>query len=144
MKRYIFGFLISAAMAVPARSEVVADADGDRLEGEWLLASTEIQGKTLPAPAEKGGSIVFAKDRKLVMKDPGKAEKIGSYKIDDSKEPKQIDLIVSREAQPIQGIYECDGDKLKMAFSADGPKGKRPSGFKGDKVLIVHWKRQKS
>ncbi len=30
-----------------------------------------------------------------------------------------------------------------MAYSADGPKGKRPSAFKGDKVVIVYLVRQK-
>jgi len=144
MKRYFFGFLIFATMIVVSRSEAAADTDADMLQGEWELVSVEIQGKTLPALAGKGGSIVFAKDGKLIWKDPGKPERIGKYKIDASQAPKQIDLTTSKEGEAIPGIYELDGDKLKMAFSAAGAKGKRPRAFQGEKVMIVLWKRPKS
>jgi uncharacterized protein (TIGR03067 family) len=143
MKRYLFGFVVFAAIAGAARSEATEDAAEKMLQGEWDLASVEVEGKRLPAPAGKGGSIVFAKDGKLIWKDPGKPEKIGTYKIDAGKQPKQIDLIASKDGATMRGIYELDSEKLQMAFSADGPKGKRPRDFKGDKVLIVIWKRQK-
>jgi len=113
------------------------------LRGELDLASIEVQGKSLPAPVGKGGSIIFDKDGKLTLKDPGKPDKVGKYKIDAGKEPKQIDLIVSKDGEAMQGIYELDGEKLKIAFSAEGSKGKRPGEFKGENILIVSWKRQK-
>lgn len=144
MKRYIFGFFIFAAMGGAALSEFVADADGEMLQGEWALASIEVRGKTLPAPLGKGGSLVLEKDGKLILKDPGKPDKIGKYKLDTDKIPAQIDLFQSKDGEAMKGIYELDGDKLKMAFSAEGSTGKRPSEFKGAKVLIVLWKRQKS
>jgi len=144
MKQCIFGFLIFAATTGAALSEVVADADEEMLQGEWLLASIEVQGKSLPAPVGKGGSIVFAKDGKLAMKDPGKPDRNGTYKIDAGKNPKHIDLIVSKEGEAMQGLYEIDDEKLKMAFPSDGAKGKRPSDFKGENVMIVIWKRQKT
>ncbi|HTU91863.1 MAG TPA: TIGR03067 domain-containing protein [Gemmataceae bacterium] len=149
MNRYSFVYLVCMAMAGATLSNVAADDDEEKPQGEWLLASIEVHGKSLPAPVGKGGSIVFDKDGKLILKDPGKPDKIGKYKIDASKDPKQIDLIVSKDEKgkdgvTMQGIYEFDGDKLKMAFSAENPKEKRPSDFKGEKVLIVLWKRQKS
>ncbi|HEY7330569.1 MAG TPA: TIGR03067 domain-containing protein [Gemmataceae bacterium] len=144
MKRYVFGLFAFAAAAGAACSVNAADTDEEMLQGEWILSSIEIQGKTLPAPLGKGGSIIFAKDGKLVMKDPGKTDRNGTYKIDASKNPKQIDLTVSREGEAVHGIYELDGEKLKMAFSSDGPKGHRPSDFKGENVMIVLWKRQKT
>lgn len=143
MKRYVFVFLVFAAMAGAALSANPTDTDEEMLQGEWFLASAEVQGKSLPAPVEKGGSIVLDKDGKLILKDPGKPDKIGKYKIDADKDPKQIDLILSKDGKTMQGIYEFDDDKLKMAFSAEDPKGKRPSEFKGEKNLIVYWKRQK-
>jgi uncharacterized protein (TIGR03067 family) len=143
MKRYLFGFIVFAAMAGAALSRNAVDADEEMLRGEWLLFSAEVQGKTLPAPVEKGGSIVFDKDGTLVLKDPGKPDKIGKYKIDAGKAPKEIELTVSKDSEAMPGIYELDGERLKMAFSTEGPRGKRPSEFKGEKVLIVYWKRQK-
>jgi uncharacterized protein (TIGR03067 family) len=144
MVQNISVFLIFAAMASAARCAVAADTDEKMLQGEWELVSLEVQGKTLPAPGGKGGSIVFAKGEKLIWKDPGKPEKIGKYKIDAHREPKQIDLITSKDGETVQGIYAFDDDKLKMAFSAKGPKGQRPSDFKGENVMIVIWKRRKS
>jgi uncharacterized protein (TIGR03067 family) len=135
--------LVLAAMTGAALSVNATDTEDGMLQGEWDLASVEVQGKSLPAPVGKGGSIVFDKDGKLILKDPGKPDKIGKYKIDADKDPKQIDLIVSKDGEAMQGIYEFDDEKLKMAFSAQGPKGKRPSEFKGENVLIVFWKRQK-
>ena len=142
MTRYILGFIAFATMA-GAVSGNAADTDEEVLRGEWDLSSIEVQGKSLPAPVGKGGSIVFDKDGKLTLKDPGKPDKVGKYKIDAGKDPKQIDLIVSKDGEAMQGIYEWDGEKLKMAFSAADPKGKRPGEFKGENILIVFWKRQK-
>ncbi len=144
MKRYVFGFVVFAVMAAVALSGKAADTDELMLQGEWNLFSIDVQGKMLPALVGKGGSIVFAKGGKLILKDPGKTDRIGKYKIDGEKIPKQIDLIVSKDDKAMQGIYELDDEKLKMAFSAEGLKGKRPEEFKGENVLIVHWKRQKS
>jgi uncharacterized protein (TIGR03067 family) len=92
----------------------------------------------------KGGSIIFTKDGKLTMKDPGKPDKVGSYRLDADKSPKQLDLIVSKDGAAVQGIYELDDDQLKIGFSMDEPKGKRPAQFKGEKVVVMLLKRQKS
>lgn len=146
MQRFICSFFVFAALTGVVFSDDVASSAGEELQGEWLLTSVDIQGKTLPAPAEKGGSIVFAKEGKLTLKDPGKPDKTGSYKVDAATSPMQLDLIVAKkgkESETMQGIYELDGDNLKMCFSADGAKGKRPREFKGEKVLIMHFKRQK-
>lgn len=143
MKQYTFRFVVFATMAGTALSANAADTDEEMLRGEWDLASIEVQGKSLPAPVGKGGSIIFDKNGKLILKDPGKPDKGGKYKINAGKDPKQIDLIVSKDGEAMQGIYELDGEQLKMAFSAEGPKGKRPGEFKGENNLIVVWKRQK-
>lgn len=138
--RYICSFLMCAATIGAAPDE------GELLQGEWLLTAVEIQGKTLPAPAGKGGSIIFAKEGKLILKDPGKPDKTGTYKLNAEQSPMQLDLIVAKkgkESETMQGIYELDGDTLKMCFSAEGAKGKRPSEFKGEKVVLMHCKRQK-
>lgn len=143
MKRSFFGFVVLAAMAGAALSEGDADNGEETLQGEWLLISIEVKGQKLPAPIGKGGSILFDKGGKLVLRDPGKPDRIGKYKIDAGNVPKQIDLTGFKDSKAMVGIYELDGEKLKMALSTDGPQGKRPSEFKGDNVLIVHWKRQK-
>ncbi len=147
MKRFVVSCILFAGMASAVLSQDASAGDAERLQGEWLLASVEIHGKTLPASAGKGGSIVFAKDGKVIMKDPGKPDKNGTYKIDAGKTPKQLDLILvkgGKDSEERKGIYELNDDELKIGFSRFGPKGNRPDGFKGDKIVILNLKRQKT
>jgi uncharacterized protein (TIGR03067 family) len=147
MKRYVTSYIFLAGMVGAVQSQDASGGDAERLQGEWMLASVEVQGKALPAPVGKGGSIVFAKDGKLIMKDPGKPDRTGRYEIDAGTSPRQVNLLLSKDGKKgkaVQGIYEFDDDQLKMAFSADGPKGKRPDEFKENNVVIMHLKRQKS
>ena len=145
MKRYICGFVVLAALG----GAVLADdkAEAKKLEGAWEVKSIEIMGKKINAPEGRGGTFVFASGMKLTMKDPGKPDKDGKYKIDSSKSPKQLDLIEvkdGKEVSVLPAIYEVEGDTLRLGFPKDGPKGKRPADFKGENVLILNLKRQKS
>ena len=146
MKRYIFGFVVLSALGGVAFAEdKKANSEAKKLEGTWEVVFAEIMGKKIDAP--KGASIVFGKGMKVVMKDPGKLDQDGKYKIDASKSPKQLDLVFlndGKHEQVMPAIYEVDGDTLRLGFSGEGPKGKRPTEFKGEKVLIMHLKRQKS
>jgi uncharacterized protein (TIGR03067 family) len=147
MKRYVISFIFLAGAAGAVLSQGASVGDAERLQGEWSLTSVEIHGKTLPASGGKGGSIVFAKDGKVILKDPGKLDKSGTYKIDSGKSPKQLDLILVKggnDGEERRGIYELNDDELKIGFSKYGPKGNRPDGFKGDKIVILNLKRQKT
>jgi len=147
MKRYIVGFVMLAALGGVVLADDKADAEAKKLEGEWDVKAIEVKGKKIDAPDGKGGSIVFAKGMKVVMKDPGKPNKDGKFKLDAGKSPKQLDLIELKDGKDgdvMEAIYELEGDSLRLGFSAEGPKGKRPTEFKGDKVVILHLKRQKS
>jgi uncharacterized protein (TIGR03067 family) len=147
MKRFFVGFLVAATVGGAVLADDKTAAEAKKLEGTWDIESIEIMGKKIDAPKGKGGSIVFAKDMKVIMRDQGKEDKPGTYKIDAGKSPKTLDLIESKEGKAgevMEAIYEVEGDNLKMGFSGEGPKGKRPSDFKGEKVVIMHLKRQKS
>jgi uncharacterized protein (TIGR03067 family) len=148
MNRYVFGFVVMAIVGGAVLADEKSDAEVKKLEGTWDIDAIESMGKKIPAPAGKGGSIVFSKDMKVVMKDPKKADQPGTYTIDAGKTPKQLDLIEKKEGdkkgEVMQAIYHVDGDKLRMGFSAKGPKGERPKDFDGKETVIMHLKRQKS
>lgn len=147
MKRYILGFAFMAALGTVGWADDKADAEAKNLEGVWEVKAIERKGDKINAPEGKGGAMVFGKDWMLTMKDPGKPDKPGRYTIDAGTSPKQLDLIQLKDGKDgvvMQAIYEVEGDALRIVFSADGPKGKRPTEFKGDKVVILHLKRQKS
>jgi len=144
MIRYTLGLLAIAALVGVAAAAEKADADLEKIQGSWKLMSLEIQGKTIPAP-EGGGTFIFGKDNKLVIKEKDKADKEGTFKIDASKDPKELDLIgaTAKEKETMRTIYQLDGDTLKLAFSAEGPKGGRPTAFDSKKAAIMILKRQK-
>jgi uncharacterized protein (TIGR03067 family) len=147
MKRSILGFLVVAAVGTAGWAEDKTDAEAKNLEGVWEVKAFERKGDKTNAPEGKGGAMVFGKDMMLTLQDPGKPDKRGRYKIDPSKSPKQLDLIQLQDGKVgtvMQAIYEVEEDALRIGFSAEGPRGKRPTEFKGDKVVILHLKRQKS
>jgi uncharacterized protein (TIGR03067 family) len=150
MKRYVMGLIVLAVVAGVVSADDKTEAEVKKLEGAWEIVALVLGSKRIEAPKSgNGGGFVFAKDMKLTLKDPGKPDKPGTYTIDAGANPKQIDLIESKEGngkpgEKLQGIYEIDGDSLKLALSAEGSKGKRPSTFQGENVMILHLKRQKS
>jgi uncharacterized protein (TIGR03067 family) len=144
MIRYTLGLLAITVLAGVVEAAEKADADLEKIQGSWKLTSLEIDGKTIPA-SEGGGVFVFGKGNKLVRKQKDKADKEGTFKIDASKDPKELDLIGPKgeEKETMRTIYQLDGDTLKLAFSAEGPKGGRPTAFDSKKAAIMILKRQK-
>jgi len=144
MNRYVLGLLATVALAGVVVAEEKADADLAKIQGAWVLTGLEKQGETIPAP-EGAGTFIFGKDKKLVMKEKGKADKEGTFTMDASKNPKELDLIgpKGKEKEIMHTIYQLDGDTLKLAFSAEGPKGERPTVFDSKKAAILILKRQK-
>jgi uncharacterized protein (TIGR03067 family) len=144
MNRFALGLLSFVPLIGMVAAEEKADADLAKIQGSWILTSLEIQGKTIPAP-EGSGTFIFSKDKKLVMKEKGKADKEGTFAMDAGKNPKELDLIGAKgkEEEVMRTIYQLDGDTLKLAFSAEGPKGGRPTAFDSKKAAIMVLKRQK-
>jgi uncharacterized protein (TIGR03067 family) len=118
-------------------------SDRDKLQGTWVITAAEIGGKIIQSPARS--TFTFDKD-KVVMKDEGSPDKKGTIKLDTGKSPKQMDLTSSdpKDKEVMQGIYELQGDTLKIAYSAKGPKGIRPASFDSKDAAIMHLEREKT
>jgi uncharacterized protein (TIGR03067 family) len=72
----------------------------------------------------------------------------GSYKTNDTKRLKEIDLTTPRNGnaavtETMKGLYQIDGNTLKIAFAINGPMGDRPTGFDANEVGVVILKRKK-
>lgn len=144
MNRFVLGLLAVAALGGMAAAEEKADADLKKIEGTWVITAAEKQGRTDPAP-EGVGTFTFAKDKKLVRKIKGQPDMEGTFRMDAGKTPKEIDLIALRDGKELamRGIYQLDGDALKLAFSPELAKGERPTEFDSNKAYILILKRQK-
>jgi uncharacterized protein (TIGR03067 family) len=148
MRRYVPAFALFAlfvvALSTPKWAAGQQQTEEEKLHGTWNYTSFEFMGKSLAVP--EGKAFTFSKGGKVVLKSKGKPEQVGSFKIDVSKNPKQIDLInpeeKNKDKMVTQGIYRIEGDTLTMAFFLNTP-GERPTAFDSTKAGIMTLKRQK-
>src|SRR5260370_27457088 len=129
-----------------ASAGVVAggDAKGDlkKFAGTWSIVSAEKGGKDAPGNDIKALRFVFSED-KLTLK-IGEKSVEGSFKIDPSKKPKQIDLTLMDKTG--EGIYQFKGDMLELCVSEPGKGETRPTEFKsaeGSSTVLFRLKREK-
>jgi len=115
-------------------------------EGSWLfwLVGTKPGTTDDFFGPRNGDSIVFTRGA-FTLKEKGDKKKdigAGTYKLDDKKDPRQVDLTPSdgsHKGKTYVGIYKRDGDELVIRCSQPG--GKRPAGFRasdeGDVFMIL-------
>ncbi len=117
-----------------------AKADLKKFEGTWSVASAQKGGKEAQEGEIKQLRIVFTGD-KITLKF-GEKSKEGTFKLDPTKKPKQID--VTLEDKTAQGLYRFNKDMLELCVVEPG--GERPTEFKspeGSMVMILILKREK-
>jgi uncharacterized protein (TIGR03067 family) len=101
--------------------------DDEAIRGTWSLVNLE-QVNHKPSDAEKAAwkagkiKVKITADRIDFLTDKSEA----GYKLDPSKEPKQIEWVVEEKSVP--GIYSLRGDELKMCIGRAGDKAP-PSSF---------------
>ena len=102
---------------------VAADAkpDAEKLAGKWKIATITHLGKTTPAD---NGGLAFEKDTVAFTRNK-RTENL-TYKLDAAKSPRQIDFTTGGDT--MHGIYEIDGDDLKVCITED-PNKPRPEKF---------------
>ncbi|MEX0675880.1 MAG: TIGR03067 domain-containing protein [Pirellulales bacterium] len=123
MKLLSLAALAACALLLPGLVDArAADADQEKLQGKWKVESFEFNGA--PVDALKDAVRDF-KDEKYSLT-PASGEVFnGTVKLDSSKNPKQIDLLLNDRT--LKGIYEIDGDTLKIAYALEGDE--RPTEF---------------
>jgi uncharacterized protein (TIGR03067 family) len=112
-----------------------ADADLPRLQGKWVVESFDYNGN--PVEVMQGAVREF-KDEKYTLS-PKVGDAInGIAKLDSSKNPKQIDLEIN--GRTLKGIYEVDGDTLRMCYTLNGAERPTELVSKPDSgvVLVAH------
>jgi uncharacterized protein (TIGR03067 family) len=136
--------LIAVALLAAISDAVGADPSKDeskKLEGTWTVESASKDGKPDDGFANE---IAIAGDRLAIKPTKGK-EQTRRFRVDPSKDPKTIDFIpiepLAKNAAFGLGIYELDGDKLKLCI---GAPDKRPTELSDKGSLLLVLKRKKS
>lgn len=150
---FLTGLCCIVGFAAPGRSGALADDKPDveretkKFAGTWTIESSVTGGTALPADQLKGFLVIYEGD-KHTLKFGDKVFQVGTQKIDPSKSPKAIDVTMTEgpnKGTVMLGIYEFDGDTLKVCFDPQGKK--RPTEFKSapgtQNFLNVHKRAKK-
>jgi uncharacterized protein (TIGR03067 family) len=111
-----------------------------QLQGTWRVVSLKMEGQhQTPEKPPKSITVVG-----------NKLNGMGSQLVitlDASKKPKWLDLTeIGQGREPVRGIYEVEGDTLRLCFSLlPGQESNRPSGFetKNKNTGVTNFKRAK-
>jgi len=123
----VFGFAASGT-----RADDTADLEKElkNFQGIWNIESSVTGGTEISADQLKGFILIFEGD-KHTLKFGDKVFQVGTLKLDPSKSPKTIDVTMTEgpdKGTTMLGIYEIDGDTLRVCFDPQGKK--RPTEFK--------------
>ncbi len=150
MKRCSLAVVVAGLLFGAGIAQDAPKGNEERIQGTWKVIFLESRdsvktGKKVPEEKIKGLKVVITKD-KLVLRN-GKELERAYYKLDKldaTKKPKWIDFtFVGQDPQnktyekPVLGIYEWDGDDLKLCIGDPSPTPKRPADFEVSKLGIV-------
>jgi RNA polymerase sigma factor (sigma-70 family) len=115
-----------AAPAADRPKEADRKTDQERLQGSWAVVAAEVSGKKASAEELKEIALTldFAGDKVLLTQGGGSEE--AAFRLDPTKDPKEIDLIVGK-TDVHRGIYRLEGDRLTLCESH--PPQERPAAF---------------
>jgi uncharacterized protein (TIGR03067 family) len=139
---------LTASGGTGARADDKADVEKElkKFQGTWTFESVETGGKGESAEDFKGMTLTF-EGAKHTVKKGDEVIQVGTQKLDASKSPKTIDVTMTdgpNKGAVLLGIYEIDGDTLKVCFDLEGKK--RPTEFKsaaGSQIFVAVHKRVK-
>jgi uncharacterized protein (TIGR03067 family) len=116
------------------------DKDNEKFQGTWkIIAFTEAGVKK--SDDEIASIKVLIKGDKITLDLEGQGEvHHGTFKLDSSKKPKQID-IQTEDGDKIQGIYEMTDDTFKLCGTKDGPRPTMFGSESGNETVLVELKR---
>ena len=117
------------ACAFKARAEDANAADLAKMQGDWMVATMTVDGMKL-SPDEAQTLFRTIEGEHYTVSRYSKVIGRGTFKLDATQSPKTIDstpAVAGDPSKPIRGIYEFDGDRLRVCNARPGQP--RPKNF---------------
>ena len=139
-------FVILAALAFVAADDDANKKDMEKLQGDWAAFSMVRDGMSIPRDDAQAFFRSVKGDKYTVFRYDEAVNK-WSFTIDATMKPKTMDVTpegTDDKAKASLGIYEFDGDKLKVCFAMPGKD--RPTEFaskEGSGHALTVWEREK-
>ena len=143
MKRTLALF---AAIAFVAADDDANKKDMEKLQGDWAAVSMVRDGMNIPRDDAQSFFRSIKGDKSTVFRYDDVVNK-GTFSIDATKKPKTMDFVpegTDDKSKSSLGIYEFDGEKLKICFAQPGKD--RPPEFtskEGSGHALTVWEREK-
>jgi uncharacterized protein (TIGR03067 family) len=155
--RWQFLLVVVAVLTVGADDP---QDEAGKLQGAWAVVSAD--GIDAPEEALKRLKVIIRRDTIHLMvaeseQEPAtlREKEKATFKLDPSRKPKAIDLTKDPKGQVALGIYELDGDILKLVWRQGGPRPteiltkRRPKKFTGapsedDDLMIMVLRKEKA
>lgn len=142
MKRIL---TVLAALFLFGANEPKDADDLKKMQGDWMVVSMTLDGTKMP---DEEAQILFRTidGNKYSVFRYSKLVGQGTFKIDATQNPKRIESTPtgpSDKVKPILGIYEFDGERLRICNAPPGRE--RPTSFEskeGSEFTLIVWERE--
>jgi uncharacterized protein (TIGR03067 family) len=124
-RRHVAVWLVAALAAEFAAASLAAAGEAPaELQGTWKLLSVESGGETFELPEPQPRLVI--KGERMLHGNSG----VGTFAADAATTPRTMDLTLAAPKQVLEGIYQVDGNTLKICVNkeTDGAR-ERPAGF---------------
>jgi len=113
------------------------------IEGTWRQVEEEFRGHT--KKPERHWLLTIRGE--TYTEDDGQGTKVfWRCRVDNTRKTPHLDLLSSSGSVSQKGIYQVDGNRLRIAFylvEIDDKERRRPTTFGGENVIIATYKRVK-
>ena len=120
----------------PRSQGAVAKPDTEAMQGTWNATKVRHGGQEMIP--EENVQMVFAGDR-VTSHFPGMPALSGTFRLDPSKDPKEIDLIFPAGVT-WRGIYRMEGDQLQLCIDLQARE--RPVSLTDERFFSSEMKRE--
>lgn len=110
------------------------------IEGTWMPIAAYISGRVVPVRELRVARLVLQGGDYEIVDPSEHVLDRGSYRIDDSKRPREVDIIGVEgpyAGRTLLAIYELDGDLLTVCYDLEGTERPGTMQHEQEQLLLV-------